>query len=657
MRTLHVDIETFSSVDLLNAGAYAYAESPDFDILLFGYAWGDQPVQVIDLTAETLPVSVLWALTDPNVVKIAHNANFERVCLAAYLRRDMPPEQWRCTAAKARYNGLPGSLEKAAIVAGLREQKDPKGETLIQYFSKPCKPTKANGGRTRNRPLDAPGKWLDYIEYCRQDVDVERALDRQLLDLPEKEQRIWEIDQEINDGGIRVDSVFYRAALSIGGDAAQEVMDEIRDIAGVENPNSGAQIKEWLRSQAPSSAEFLATLAEGLKKDTRPALMELAPTDEIGQVLRLEAQLAKTSITKYARMEAMQTSGGRLHGLIQYYGASRTGRWAGRGAQVHNLPRNYLKDLAESREAVLTGDHALARLLWGDQVPDTLSQLVRTAFIPAEGQKFIVSDFSSIEARVLAWLADESWALEVFRGDGRIYERTAATMFRVPEGTVVKGHENYKLRQHGKVAVLGLGYAMGWPRLQEMAKKDYSLILTDAEAQRTVKLWRGANKKIIRFWRECEAAAIEAVETGISVILDKGLVFRLGRDNRLWITLPAGRALCYVDPKIQHDPRHSKDTLTYYDGSKQARDRTYGGKLAENITQAVARDCLAESMIRLHRAGYRIVMHVHDEVVLEVPEGEDHLKNVEFMMSQPISWAPGLALGAAGFECKFYRKD
>jgi len=665
MKTLHIDIETYSTYDLLDVGVYKYVECPEFDILLFGYSWNDGPVSVIDLTsgpldgADNIPDTVIWALTDPHVIKKAHNANFERVCLAKYFGQEMPPSQWRCSSAKARYNGLPGSLEGAGNAMDLEAKKDPKGLALIRYFSMPCKPTKTNNQRTRNLPEHAPNKWVEYSKYCQQDVVVEREIDRRLVDLPEKEQLLWKIDQEINDMGIRLDLKLVREAITHNQYVSEKALKELKELTGVKNPNAVGQLKGWLRAQDTKNMTYYHALGAGLTKETIPDLIQHAPNDSVKRVLGLRALIGKSSIKKYERMLQMRTTGFRVRGLLQYYGASRTGRWAGRNIQVHNLPRNYLKDLRTTRNLIIYSDPGWLQIMEGDQVPEILSQLVRTAFVPAPGNRFIVSDFNSIEARVLAWLAGEQWALEVFRGDGKIYETTAALLFGVPLETIVPGHENYQYRQYGKVTVLGLGYSMGSIKLQATAHDQYGLDLTDEEATSLTRSWRKQNHRIVRFWHAVEEAAIEAVETLQPVDLKPGLTFRMAGD-RLWVDLPSGRSLCYVGAALSYDEKFQKNTLRYRGTDQKTgqwkMDRTYGGKLVENITQAIARDCLAESLIRLHRLGYTIVMHVHDEIVLEVPNGVSSVESIEKIMSQPIDWAPGLPLGAVGFECEFYQK-
>lgn len=957
MTVLSIDIETYSSVDLTKSGVYRYVEAPDFEILLFAYAYDDEPVQVVDLTAfEDLPEQVLHDLTDPNVIKTAFNANFERVCIGKNFGIYCDPSQWQCTSVWALTLGLPGYLEGVAEVLKLEAQKDARGKNLIKYFSVPCKPTKSNGGRSRNYPYHDPEKWQQYIEYNRQDVVVEREIRRKLsrFPVPAHEWKLWALDQKINDRGVRLDPELVRQAIACDAQYEERLMQEARELTGLDNPNSLTQLKEWLADRGLDASD-------GLSKDQMPAMLEYAPDDEVRRVLELRQELSKTSVDKYNAMDRSMCVDERARGLLQFYGANRTGRWAGRLIQVQNLPQNKIEDLALARETLRSGDFEMVEMMFGPP-PFVLSQLIRTAFVPSDGCRFIVSDFSAIESRVISWLADEHWKLEIFSGHGKIYEATAARMFKVPFETITKGNLNYELRAKGKVAELaclsgdtlvltdkglvalrdvspehriwdGMSWVChsgvvfkgvketlslndlrvtpdhliltekGWRsaieseghlwaevslpycaqeswygqdkrkcdlgirlRLREfkerrgiqsekgrsqvlrmqsqgiaegrgyetrdernsgvllLAQNDrqvrisfksilgvlrrprysgmravaefvrkllgrygpYSqdrsydrknrheralrageLPVGDAErassepqkqpnnlnplggnvslrgsgkirdqgehtplpvetqspdrkivfgsAQREevfdliyagplnrftvwdgvgfrivhncgyqggpnalvamgalksgiqedelpglVKQWRQANPNIVKLWFAAEDAAVTAVREKTTVKLAHGVKYRY-KAGVLFADLPSGRSLSYVNPRIKPEPNFNKDGLVF-DGMDQVKKkwmshRTYGGRLVENLVQAIARDCLAESLIRLDTEGYKIVMHVHDEVVLDVPIGTGSVEHVTTMMSQPIDWAPGLPLAAAGFECEFYQKD
>lgn len=648
MRTLSIDIETYSSVDLKTSGVYRYVEAPDFEILLFAYAWDDGPVEVIDLTeVEDLPEDVMNALADPGVIKTAFNANFERTCLAKHFDMECDPTQWQCTAVHAAYLGLPGNLDGVAKCLKLEAQKDTKGKNLIKYFSVPCKPTKANGGRTRNLPHHDPEKWQQFIEYNRRDVEVERAIRKKLerYPVPEFEHRLWCLDQQIVDRGVMLDAELVEQAIK--GDTAfhKQREDEAKELTGLENPNSVAQLKKWLEDEHNVNVTSLS-------KDNVAALIEQTENEDVKRVLRLRQEMSKTSVKKYQAMQRVRCQDGRARGLIQFYGANRTGRWAGRLVQVQNLPRNYLPDLALARELVRSGDHETLEMLY-DNIPDVLSQLIRTAFIPSPGHRLIVSDFSAIEARVIAWLAGEKWRLDVFNSHGKIYEASASQMFGVPIEQITKGSD---LRQRGKVAELALGYQGGVGALKQMGALDMGL--TEEELPELVETWRGANPNIVQFWYDVERAALTAVREKRKVPLHHGISF-LYEAGMMRIKLPSGRHLTYVRPKIGKN-KFGKDAISYEgvgDQGKWMRLDTYGGKLVENIVQAVARDCLAVAMMRVADAGYHIVMHVHDELVADAPHGFGSLTEVEAIMSRPIEWAPGLPLKAEGFETDFYMKD
>lgn len=652
MTVLQIDLETYSSVDLKTCGVYRYVEAPDFEILLFGYAYNDEPVTVIDLTAfEDIPDQVLHDLTNPSVTKTAYNANFERTCISKQYDIKCDPLQWRCTSVWALALGLPGYLEGVAEVLKLNVQKDTKGKNLIKYFSVPCKPSKANGQRTRNYPHHDPEKWEEYKSYNRQDVVVEREVRRKLerFPVPSHEWKLWALDQRINDGGVRLDPVLFRQAIACNEQYEARLIQEAQELTGLDNPNSLTQLKEWLLERGLDTPD-------GLSKDYMPVLLDAAPDDETRRVLELRQEMSKTSVDKYNAMSRSMCSDERARGLLQFCGANRTWRWAGRLIQVQNLPQNKFKDLALARETLRSGDFELLEMLFGSP-PFVLSQLIRTSFIPSEGCRFIVSDFSAIEARVIAWLADESWVLDVFRGHGKIYEATASNMFGVPFETIVKGHENYALRAKGKVAVLACGYQGGENALAVMDSKHE---IDPSEYPRLVKQWRDANPNIRKLWYAAENAAVTAVQEKTTVKLAHGVQYRY-EAGVLFADLPSGRSLAYVNPRIKPEPKFNKDGLVF-DGMDQVKKkwmshRTYGGKLVENLVQAIARDCLAESMVRVDDEGYKIAMHVHDEVILDTPIGTGSLEHVTTVMGRPISWAPGLPMRAAGFECNFYMKD
>lgn len=651
MKVLQIDIETYSGTDLIKCGVHRYVEDPDFEILLFAYAYGDDPVQLVDLTSfEDIPDEVMQDLQDPNIMKTAFNAAFERTCIAKQFNIKCEPEQWRCTAVHALTLGLPGSLEGVAEVLKLDAKKDARGKGLIKYFSVPCKPTKVNGKRTRNYPQHDPEKWEQYKEYNIQDVVVEREIRRKLerFPVPAHEWRLWAIDQNINDRGVRLDSGVFNNAIACDKQYSERLVKEAKEITGLENPNSDAQLKSWLAENG--------LVAESLAKDHMAGLVEAAPNDEIRRVLGLRQEMGKTSVDKFKAMERTMCADSRAKGLLQFCGANRTWRWAGRLVQVQNLPQNKIEDLELAREVLKSGDYEWLEMMFGAP-PFVLSQLIRTAFIPSEGCRFIVSDFSAIEARVVAWLADEHWVLDVFRGHGKIYEATAANMFGVPFETIVKGHENYRLRASGKVAVLACGY-QGGPNA--MAAMDSKKEIDPDDYPRLVKQWRDANPNIRKLWYKTEEAAVTAVREKTTIKLAHGVQYRY-EAGMLFADLPSGRSLAYVNPRIKPDPNFGKDGIVF-DGMDQVKKkwmshRTYGGRLVENLVQAIARDCLAESIVRLHDKGFDIVMHVHDEVVLDVTIGVSSVEEVTEIMGQPISWALGLPLNAAGFECSFYQKD
>lgn len=651
--TLAIDIETYSSADI-RYGVYKYADSPDFEILLLGYAFDDEPVQVADLTREEVPARFVQALFDRSVTKTAFNANFEMTCLRK-LYPDMPLECWECTSILSLYNSLPTGLANVAKILklGADKQKDARGKALINYFSKPCKPTKANGGRTRNRPEDAPDKWAEYIEYNRQDVVVERAIRQKLIRLkpPETEHRYWLMDQWINGNGAKVDMQLVRNAIRMNQDYSAHLREEAVRITRLENPNSVAQLKRWVEDRIGETVPALdkKAVTELLEREDIPG--------NVRRVLEIRQLMGRTSIKKYEAMAQAVCSDGRIHGMFQFYGAMRTGRWAGRIVQLHNLPRSSMPidELRAARDVVLRGDLEELELLW-DNVPDVLSQLVRTAIVAEDGCRFIVDDYSAIEARVIAWLAGEKWRQDVFAKGGDIYCASASAMFGVP---VVKHGVNGHLRQKGKIAELALGYGGGIGALKAMGADKMGL--TDEELIDIVTKWRRASPSIVRFWWAVDAAVRKAVwNPGEIVTIRQGHLRFHCRFGALFITLPSGRHLVYVHPHIGQN-RFGGEAI-FYAGMEQGTRtwgelETYGGKLVENIVQATARDCLAAAMLRLKNAGYKILMHVHDEVIMEVPKDKGSMEEVTRIMSMNEPWEKGLVKNADGFEDIYYRKD
>lgn len=657
--TMNVDIETYSSVDIREAGVYAYASAPDFEILLIGYQYDGQDVKVIDLTDPLTDPERdfpdFWeGLYDPEVVKTAYNANFERTCLASWLGRPMPPEQWRCTAVHAATLGLPGTLGDVGEALGLPEdkQKDKIGKSLIQYFCRPCKPTRTNGMRTRNLPGHAPDKWQQFIEYNRQDVEAEAAIREKLQIYPvtRQEQELWNLDQQMNDNGVLLDMDLADKIIRYDAIHREQLMEEARELTGLSNPNSLAQLKEWFKNR-------YGLEIKSITKDTIPETMKLLSGIQDGedgiQMLRLRQQLGKTSVAKYQAMKQAVCPDGRLRGILQFYGANRTGRWAGRIVQVHNLPQNKIPDLELARQLVKDEDFETLELLF-EGIPFVFSQLIRTAFVPSPGCRFVVSDFSAIEARVIAWLADEKWRLDVFRTHGKIYEASASQMFHVPIGNIKKGS---KLRQQGKVAELALGYGGGFGAMKRM---DRDGSIPDDEIPMIISNWRKASPHICKLWYNAEGAAKVAMEERRTVRLKHGLTFSY-INHILFIGLPSGRKLAYYDARIE-EGKKGKPVITYEGVDQETkvwgRNETWGGKLVENIVQAVARDCLAETIRHVSRAGYQIVMHVHDEIIVDVPETEtDALRKITDIMAQPVPWAQGLPLRGDGYETPFYKKD
>ncbi|KRM65809.1 DNA polymerase I [Ligilactobacillus agilis DSM 20509] len=644
MRTLSIDIETYSSVDLAKSGVYRYAEAPDFEILLFGYSVDAGPVQVVDFACgEKIPKEIQQAILDNNVTKWAFNAQFERICLSKYFGIHLAPDSWRCTMVWSAYLGLPLSLEGAAIVTGADKKKLTKGKELIRYFSVPCKPTVTNGGRTRNLPEHAPEKWNSFKAYNLRDVEVELSIQEKLqkFPMPEEEWNNYILDQQINDRGIQLDLELVKKAIQCDEKVREELTSRLKELTDLDNPNSVVQMKSWL------SEKGLET--DSLDKASVKALLKEAP-EHLSEVLELRQLLAKSSVKKYTAMENAVCTDGRARGLLQFYGANRTGRFAGRLIQVQNLPQNHLSDLEQARRLVRGGHFDALEILY-DSIPGVLSELIRTAFVPKKGYKFIVADFSAIEARVIAWLAGETWRNEVFATHGKIYEASASQMFKVPLEEVTKGSP---LRQKGKIAELALGYGGSVGALKAMGALDMGL--TEEELKPLVYAWRNANPNIVRLWWDVDRAVKEAVTERCRTETHR-IRFEY-RSGMLLIWLPSGRQLTYVKPRMGINSFGSEAVT--YEGvgatKKWERIESYGPKFVENIVQAISRDILCCAMRKLNEKGFDIVMHVHDEVVLEVPL-EVTVTDICTLMNQTPTWAQGLLLRADGYECNFYKKD
>lgn len=650
MTTLSIDIETYSDVSLPDVGVYRYADDPGFEILLLAYAFDDDDVRVIDLAqGEKLPKRVLNAILDPSIIKTAFNAQFERVCLSRHLGNALDPAGWSCTMVHAWSLGLSGGLDDVGKAIGLPldQQKLYIGKNLIRLFCVPRKPSETNGNQTRYYPYNMPLDWEQFKAYCAQDVVTEREIRRRLdaTPMPETEIRLWELDQRINDYGVRLDMGLANQAIAIDQSHTNALAERYRALTGIENVNSTTDLRAWL------SARLGRKVASIDKRVVAELVGAASDHPEVLEALELRQQLAKTSVSKYAKMAEVVCRDGRAHGLLQFYGA-RTGRWSGRLIQVHNLPRNSMSGLDLARQTIRDGDQELLSILYGD-VPDVLSQLIRTAFIPSDGRRFIVSDFSAIEARVIAWLAGEQWRLSVFQTHGKIYEASASQMFHVPIESIDKGSP---LRQKGKIAELALGYQGGAGALKQMGALEMGLAAD--ELPKLVTQWRAANPHIVQFWADVDAAA-KAVIRGQTPALPWGLRFTY-EQGALYIWLPSGRRLAYPNARIEAHHKFENAMKITFDGQelgKLCRCDTYGGRLVENIVQATARDCLAEAMLALDAAGYRIAFHVHDEVILDAPRGFGSVEEVNEIMSRDIDWAPGLPLKAAGFECTYYQKD
>lgn len=662
MHHLSIDLETYSSVPLAKAGAQKYIQSPNFQILLFAYSVDGAPVEIVDLArGEVLPPWLVQAITSPDYIKHAYNAPFEWGCLSKFLGY-LPPDQWRCTMFHGLYCGYTAGLDATGKALGLPEDKKKlnTGKALIRYFCVPCKPSKANGQRTRNLPHHDPAKWELFREYCRQDVVTEMEIERRLsaFPVPDFVQKQWETDLVINARGVAVDMELVDGALSLGDTVRENLIAEAMQLSGLNNPNSVAQLTRWLEEETGEELADLRkdTVARLLKEDNNSA--------KVRRMLEIRQELGKTSTKKYDAIEAAVCADGRVRGLLQFYGANRTGRWAGRLVQVQNLPRTYTEPLDLAREMVQHRNLDGLRAVYGS-VPDTLSQLIRTAFIAPEGHVFIDADFSAIEARVISWLAGEQWRLEVFRTHGKIYEASASQMFGVPIELIKKGNPEYALRQKGKVAELALGYQGGSGALIAMGALDMGI--PEADLPDIVSRWRGANQRIRDLWYSMDNAAVQVITQGGSVGLN-GLILSCEYDcnqgtDCMTITLPSGRKLYYNSPSIGEN-QWGKPSISYMGMDQKTkrwkRIETYGGKLVENCVQAIARDCLADAIERLEAAGLPVVFHVHDEVVIDVAPWTDEntmLQTVVDIMRKPITWAPDLPLNADGWVGRYFRKD
>lgn len=660
-RHLSIDIETYSSVDIKKSGLYKYVQSDDFEILLFAYSLDGGDVQIIDMACgEKIPDQLVQAMFDPDVLKHAYNAAFEWYCLSKYFKSDPIPwlSQWRCTMLHGLYCGYTKGLATTGEAIGLPQEKRKldTGSALIRTFSTPHKPT-ARNPTTRVLPHHEPKKWQLFKEYCVQDVVTEMEIERRLsvFPVPEQVQQEWELDQRINVAGVRLDMDMVDGAIAIAKSVTETLMQEARALTGLENPNSVGQLKDWVEAQTGIPVKSLdkETVKDLLAKPDLPI--------KVRRMMKLRQELGKSSVKKYEAMVKSVCKDGRVRGLLRFYGANRTGRWAGQFVQAQNLPRNYIEDLDLARQLIKARDTGMIALTFGN-VPDTLSQLIRTAFIPTEGHKFVVADFSAIEARVIAWLAGETWRQEVFRTHGKIYEASASAMFGVPIEKIKKGNPEYALRQKGKIAELALGYSGGTPAMIKMGA--LKMGLQENELQDIVDRWRTSNPNIKRLWTKFNQAAIQAVKNFTPVGVN-GCIFRREGDfatgqDFLTVQLPSGRKLFYVHPYIGKN-RFDSDSVHYFGVGKDNKNlvdlETYGGKLTENIVQAIARDCLVVTLQRLEDAGYQTVMHIHDEAVIDCPADRADLNAACELMRQPIPWAPGLILNAAGFVGEYYKKD
>ena len=660
MNHLSIDLETFSSVPIGKAGAYKYIQSPDFEILLFAYSLNDGPVEIIDLACgEMLPDWLEAAIGDPAYIKHAYNAMFEWYCLSKYFGVVLPVDQWRDTMLHGLYCGYTVGLDATGRALGLPEEKQKLsvGKSLIRYFCVPCAPTKANGGRTRNLPKHDPEKWRLFKTYCQGDVVTEKEIERRLsgFPVPDDIEKQWQTDLTINARGVAVDMEMVQGAIEIGNSTRDKLMAEAVEITGLDNPNSVAQLSRWLKDS--EELEF-----SDLRKDTvASALKSDDVTGNAERMLKIRQELGKTSTKKYDAIEAAVCADGRVRGLLQFYGANRTGRWAGRLVQVQNLPRTYIGYLPWARQAVRDRQTEKLRTMYGS-VPDTLSQLIRTSFIAAPGHKLVDADFSSIEARVISWLAGEQWRLEVFRTHGKIYEASASQMFGVPLERIKKGNPEYALRQRGKVAELALGYQGSTGALITMGALDMGI--PESDLPDIVSRWRDSNQRIVSLWYAIESAAVSVIQTGHQAGVN-GILFQREFDlendlDFLTITLPSRRKLFYARPELGEN-QWGRPSIIYHGVNQTTKQwtplETYGGKLVENVVQAIARDCLAAAIGHLEEAGFPVVFHVHDECVIDVPEDRADLDAVVKIMTLPIPWAPDLPLNADGWVGDFFRKD
>lgn len=660
---LSIDLETYSDVNLKKAGLYRYVQSPAFEILLFAYSFDGAPTQVIDMAqGEKIPLEVIHALTDPQCLKHAYNAAFEWYCLSKYMGAQLPPSQWRDTMLHGLYAGYTAGLDATGRALGIPEdkQKLATGKALIRYFCVPCKPTKSNGGRTRNYPHHDPEKWALFKTYNGQDVVAEMEIERRLsvFPVPDFVQKQWETDLLINARGVAVDMDFCAGALELGEIIRAQLTDEAVQLSGLQNPNSVKQLARWLSAE---TGDDITTL----RKETIKELLGRDNADHVQRMLEIRQELGKTSTKKYDAIEAAVCDDGRVRGLLQFYGANRTGRWAGRLVQVQNLPRTYTEPLEFARELVKGRKLDALRIVYGSP-NDTLSQLIRTAFVAAPGNVLIDADFSAIEARVISWLADEEWRLEVFRTHGKIYEASASQMFGVPLERIKKGNPEYSLRQRGKVAELALGYQGGVPAMRQMDTGKLLADLPDEEIKDIVDKWRNTNPKIRNLWYSFNDAAIRVIQNGGSLRVRCCTFARecdcIRGTTCMTISLPSGRKLYYVEPAVGEN-RWGGPSITYMgvnDKNKWGRIETYGGKLVENVVQAIARDCLAQAIEHLEAAGLPVVFHIHDEVVIDTAAFDTNdamLDKVVKIMSTPIPWAEGLPLGADGWVGAFFKKD
>ena len=649
MKKLSCDIETFSDVDLIRCGVYKYADSPNFEMLLFAYAVDDGDVHIIDIAGgEELPEEIIQVIKSDTVVKTAYNAQFERVCLSRYLKLPegeyLNPQSWYCTAVQAAELALPLSLADVGSVLGLERQKMTEGKELIKYFCVPCKPTKSNGNRTRNRPCHDINKWETFKKYCMRDVDVERQIADKLKMYPisDEEHRLYVLDQIINDRGVLVDCELAKQAVKLNSIQTTVAVEQAYMITGLENPNSVTQLKQWLKENGVE--------IESLSKKAVKSLADETDGD-VSEMLKLRLLMAKTSVKKYEAVIRSVCSDNRVHGMMRFCGANRTGRWSGNILQPQNLPQNHLPDLTLARDIVKDGDFEMLDMMFGN-VPNVLSELIRTVLIPKPNHRFIVADFSAIEARVLAWIAGEQWRIDTFKNGGDIYCASASKMFKVP---VEKNGVNGELRQKGKISELACGYGGSVGALKNMGAVEMGV--QENELQGLINDWRNANPHIVRFWYEVGNAAMKAIKEKTTVPLGK-LVFAYER-GILFIRLPSGRRLSYIKPRIGTN-RFGGDSITYMginSAKKWDRLETFGGKLTENIVQGTARDLLANALINAANAGYDTVFHVHDEIICEVPNGYGSVDELCRLMCIKPEWADGLPLNADGFECEYYKKE